>query len=522
MQIFLSILVAIAILGVLIMAHEAGHLAVAKIFNVYCLEYSIGFGPKIFTIKPKKGRETAFSLRWIPLGGYVSMYGEGVDLPDGVTVPESRSLQGIKRWKAALIFSAGIVVNIILSLVFALFYSTCFPTYYTGARVGSGLANPYDNGNSKYVVGFYGESDTASIAFDSKTDLLETPFLFISSSGQTGGYLIDADATITRGTEVLHRVALYYPAHMDGQKNDFFSCLTFYPQKSLDEATLSFSSDASDDFISVTFDAKYQESKALNDTQKAFFTAMGSPYFPDFDSGATSLFTDDFASVDVTVLSSTAGKTGAEIYAARKTANWSSTATGSGTDIAWKSNDFALTSQKYWADGATRMADTGKTWVSYWTSLGEGIKMIFTGNAINSIGGPIAMTQAVATFSASIGYGKTFFYYGGFISLNLGLFNLLPFPGLDGWSLFVTALEGIINLIKRGKYKRNHPGESLTPAPVPAGPTAEGEEAPAPAGYQEWKIPTKIKNIVSYVGLGILMVLALFIAVNDIVRIVVK
>ena len=92
------ILLFILCLSVLIVVHEAGHFAMAKAFNVYCLDFSIGFGPALFHRKRKNG-ETYFSIRAFPLGGYVSMYGEGVELPDGVEVPSERSFENIKKWK---------------------------------------------------------------------------------------------------------------------------------------------------------------------------------------------------------------------------------------------------------------------------------------------------------------------------------------------------------------------------------------------------------------------------------------
>ena len=102
LMIILYILLFIFCLSVLIMVHEAGHLVTAKLFKVYCLEYSIGFGPAILHKKRKDG-ETFFSLRTIPFGGYVSMYGEGVELPEGVEIDSSRSLEGIKKWKKCII-----------------------------------------------------------------------------------------------------------------------------------------------------------------------------------------------------------------------------------------------------------------------------------------------------------------------------------------------------------------------------------------------------------------------------------
>ncbi len=121
----LYILLFIVFLSILIIVHELGHLAMAKAFNVYCLEYSVGMGPLLFKYKRKNG-ETQFSFRAIPFGGYVSMYGEGVELPDGVEIPQSRSLNGIKWWKRAIILIAGVTMNTLLALTF-FFAANCLP-----------------------------------------------------------------------------------------------------------------------------------------------------------------------------------------------------------------------------------------------------------------------------------------------------------------------------------------------------------------------------------------------------------
>ncbi|MBR3675150.1 MAG: site-2 protease family protein, partial [Bacilli bacterium] len=116
----LYILIVIVMLGVLIAIHELGHLATAKLFKVYCFEYSIGMGPKIFSKKRKNG-ETAFSLRAVPFGGYVSMYGEEGAVPDGMVEPPfERYLNHIAKWKKAIVLVAGVTINFILGLV--LFY----------------------------------------------------------------------------------------------------------------------------------------------------------------------------------------------------------------------------------------------------------------------------------------------------------------------------------------------------------------------------------------------------------------
>lgn len=66
-------LVSVLILGLLIFVHELGHFLFAKWNKVGVLEFAIGFGHKIFS---KKIGETTYSLRLIPLGGYVKMVGD--------------------------------------------------------------------------------------------------------------------------------------------------------------------------------------------------------------------------------------------------------------------------------------------------------------------------------------------------------------------------------------------------------------------------------------------------------------
>ena len=84
----LSILLALFIFGLLIFIHELGHFIVARLCGVNVLEFAIGMGPKIFSIKSKKSG-TAYSLRWIPIGGYVSMLGEnGMEAVQGSSEEE--------------------------------------------------------------------------------------------------------------------------------------------------------------------------------------------------------------------------------------------------------------------------------------------------------------------------------------------------------------------------------------------------------------------------------------------------
>ena len=73
------IIFAILFFGVIIISHELGHFSIARLFKVKINEFAIGMGPAILK---KKGKETKYSLRLLPIGGYVSMEGEDEDSGD--------------------------------------------------------------------------------------------------------------------------------------------------------------------------------------------------------------------------------------------------------------------------------------------------------------------------------------------------------------------------------------------------------------------------------------------------------
>ena len=105
------ILVAIAFFGLIIAIHELGHFTAARIFKVRINEFAIGMGPAIFK---KKGKETQYSLRVFPIGGYVAMEGEDGESED------ARAFCNQKSWKKLIIVAAGATMNLILGLIFCL------------------------------------------------------------------------------------------------------------------------------------------------------------------------------------------------------------------------------------------------------------------------------------------------------------------------------------------------------------------------------------------------------------------
>lgn len=103
---------AIPVFGLLIFIHELGHFAVAKYFDVRVHEFALGFGPMVAGFE--RG-ETRYSLRLIPLGGFVRMA--------GMEESDSEDPRGFNRkslWARSLTIAAGPVMNFVLA---ALLYS---------------------------------------------------------------------------------------------------------------------------------------------------------------------------------------------------------------------------------------------------------------------------------------------------------------------------------------------------------------------------------------------------------------
>ena len=104
------ILLAILVFGILIFIHEFGHFICARKCGVEIKEFAIGMGPKILQWKSRE-YDTQYSLRLLPIGGYVSMLGEDEE-------SDSENSFGKKSvWKRLLIISAGPIMNLVLGFL---------------------------------------------------------------------------------------------------------------------------------------------------------------------------------------------------------------------------------------------------------------------------------------------------------------------------------------------------------------------------------------------------------------------
>lgn len=387
----LNIIILLLSLSVLVCLHELGHLLVAKKFKVYCAEYSIGMGPLIFKYK-KPNQETQFSIRALPIGGYVAMAGEGSEeIDEFKDVPKERFLTNIKRWQRALIMVAGVFVNFILSLL--LFF-------------GSGLASPIlDTSYRNLIV----KESTSNITY------------LASSNGLTSD-------------DVIKNVK--YDIVINNQAND--------P-------------------ISIDISNGRELYTAFN-----LFALEGSPYYNSslgqptstLDTWTWTLTTEEDKVVTFTI--------GAKENVVKQAI---------GNDVivySWDTSSIGVnfhTRHRNLKEAINRSND------EFVTSL-TSFKVLFQKGGWQNLGGVISVYSA-SSYATSVGF-YYYLYIWGYISLNLAIVNLLPFPGLDGWHLVVCAFEGIT--------KKD--------------------------------MPSKAKQIMSTVGLILLFGLMIFVTVLDILRMI--
>lgn len=140
------LLAALVLFGVIVLVHELGHFLAAKALGVQVNEFAIGFGPKLFSFGKK---ETKYSVRLLPLGGFCAM--EGEDAAGGgevslaaneAAINNPRSFFNKPVWRRVIITVAGVVMNLILGFILLLVYhSVCTlpetdgKAYYTSTQI---------------------------------------------------------------------------------------------------------------------------------------------------------------------------------------------------------------------------------------------------------------------------------------------------------------------------------------------------------------------------------------------------
>ena len=124
MHIITGILATLVIFAILVVVHEGGHFFTAKAVGIRVNEFSIGMGPLL--LKKDRG-ETQYSIRAIPIGGYVAMEGESEESDD------DRAFNNKPAWQRALVLAAGPFMNFVLAVLVIAGMLTYFGTSVTSA-----------------------------------------------------------------------------------------------------------------------------------------------------------------------------------------------------------------------------------------------------------------------------------------------------------------------------------------------------------------------------------------------------
>ena len=104
----MSIIYSLFVFLIVILVHEFGHFVVAKLNNIRVNEFSIGMGPKLLS---KQGEETFYTLRALPIGGYVALEGEDDESDD------PRSFNRAHPLKRIAVLFAGAFMNFLLAII---------------------------------------------------------------------------------------------------------------------------------------------------------------------------------------------------------------------------------------------------------------------------------------------------------------------------------------------------------------------------------------------------------------------
>lgn len=162
----ISIIAFIFVMGVIVFVHELGHLLAAKKYGVYCSEFAIGMGPKLFSFQ---GKETKYTLRLLPIGGFVAMAGEEDNQEGMENIPLERTINGIKKRHKIIVLLAGIFMNILLAFVI----NMGIYLYQGRARVDGPLKveSVAENSNAS-KIGFKKDDALTKIILDSNKEIL--------------------------------------------------------------------------------------------------------------------------------------------------------------------------------------------------------------------------------------------------------------------------------------------------------------------------------------------------------------
>ena len=399
----------IFILGSAVVLHEFGHFIVAKLLRIRVETFSVGFGPRLFG---KKWGHTDYRVSAIPLGGYVKLGGDESNAPlegQGATdIPPQEMYNLRPRYQRVMVALAGPIMNILtaLAIPFAggLIYgvpATPSPTVSYVSRGGAAEAAGLKPGDR--IVSFNGVENPSWDAISG--DALLSPGQPLPVVVDRNGERLNLTVKPTVRTEngetagtldfipdygglpvVVEGVGVNSPAEEAGiQPGDQVLTIGGEEVKSSAQVTEYIRSHPNEQ-IPITVERGGKQVSLTSNTRRLAGGLLGISIREQFPLHRAGL--------------------------------------GSAGKYAYESNIQIL-----------RL--TAK-------ALGQ----VFSGkrSVRNTLSGPIGIYQAAQKSVERLGWDGVFGMLG-FLSLNLGIFNLLPIPVLDGGAIFLLLIEGLLALI---------------------------------------------------------------------------
>lgn len=368
----------IVLLGVLITIHELGHFIVAKLCDVKVNEFAIGFGPVIWK---KQGKETKYTLRLIPLGGYNSMEGEDEASDD------DRSFSKASIPKRMAIVFAGAIVNVIFAIVIYFTLTALSGTYisnqveevldgYAAQTVGLQSGDKLIEGNGQKIKS---KKDLNEVLEKSQGEEIKTK---IERNGEIIEYSI-------KPTELKSKVTGIY---LDEK------CKIVAVEKGSSSERQGIQ--ANDKLIKVNgVDINEDRNIALQEISK--------------ENTNNIMITVKRGEAEITI----------ELVPDYESSYYL------GVNLKPAEDTFI-----------NRCINGGMQTQEFLLSIVDNLKQLFTGNVgVDQMMGPVGISEAVAKTDGI----RQFFEMMALISLSLGVTNLLPIPALDGGKILILIIEAI-------------------------------------------------------------------------------
>jgi regulator of sigma E protease len=401
----------IFILGAAVILHEFGHFVVAKLFKIRVETFSVGFGPRLYG---KKWGQTDYRVSAIPLGGYVKLGGDESNAPiegEGeADIPPQERFDLRPRWQRVLVALAGPVMNVLTALAIPLAGAMMYGVPAVPAPVVSTMAS----GGASETAGL--QRGDRIISFNGvdhpKWDTIRGDALL--SPGQP------LPVVVERNGQRVQLTITPVPRTEDGETAGLLDFLPDYGDVPVIVREVTPDSPASEAGLQVGDQIVSVAGQPIHSAEQVtqFITDhKGEPI--------TLVFKRDGRQMNITAT-------------ARMLPD--------GKERLGFSPAEDIPQVQVGLVGAARYAVDSNVEILRLT--GKALGQFFTGqrSARNTLSGPVGIYKAASNSVERYGWGGLFTTLA-FLSLNLGIFNLLPIPVLDGGAIFLLLIEGALAVV---------------------------------------------------------------------------